>query len=87
MKAQSFRRYEKGEYLYVVLVAAWIEYQSCVIAQGHRLEQGEIAVCPHGLLEDVVVLHLLLVYGKNSTDGVANVVAGRAGAWIRLVQP
>ena len=63
-----------SEHLYVVLVAAWIEYQGCVIAQGHRLEQGEIAVCPHGLLEDVVVLHLLLVYGKNSTDGVANVV-------------
>ena len=50
-----------GEHLDVFLTVARIEYQRCLATEVYRLEKGEVGVGAHGLLEDVVELHILLV--------------------------
>ena len=65
----------------VVGILARIEEQRALTVDGDILEQGEIGVCTHGLLEDVVALHVIFVGiyhllddGGNGVDAQRRVV-------------
>ena len=63
----------------VVSIGTGIEDEALDVAQGESLEEGEVSIRLHGLLEDIVALHIVLIVDQQPLHGHLHTVHTRSG--------